>query len=386
MTIELRPYGLAFACLGLMAACMPSQYAYLSQDPDKHADWIAQCDGGATDPIERARYCDLVAKSDLTSDSDYLWAIQSAGNAYYEQGNYEAALAAYQEAVNNGATGDAYGNLAYAHEKLGNFEEAIENYQIAFQQTQDGEYVEEAGLLDEAMLAASDYDITFNGFFCNAVQDDSFAHKPNEVVIQVISQDVVGEGGVVQLPRGGGYYENVKAGSKRGGGDVVFYPDPFAPATLTVVMWEHDKGGPMVDAAVMYGSMFAAGAVGGKVSKRLGSTGGTRVPNKLPPGQFEQGSPSPTGVHNVISSSIKGLLGTSNDFMGRDDVMNIVAADIYETDHKRENGIYYHFKTRHRAGGSDCSVYFLIGASSPNQYSEWQRRVIEYVDAATEKN
>lgn len=385
MTWGQRKWVLCAGVSVLVAGCMPSEYAYLKATPEKHSEWMNGCENDP-DLLARARFCDLVAKSDLTNENDYLWALQSAGNAYYEQGNYQAALDAYQAAVNGGETGDVYGNLAYAHEKLGNFEEAIENYQIAFKQTRDGDYLTEAGLLDEAMLAASDYNITFNGFFCNAVQEDSRLHQANEVVIQFISQDVLGEGGAIQLPRGGKYYENVKAGTKRGGGDVVFYPDPFAPATLSVVMWEHDTGGPMVDAAVMYGSMFAAGAAGGKVSQKLGSTAGTRVPAKLPPGQFEQGSPSPTNVHNTVSSFIKDILGTSNDFMGRDDVMNIIAADIYETDHKRENEIYYHFKTRHRAGGSDCSVYFLVGASSPDQYGEWQRRVNDYIDAAVEKN
>ncbi|MEM7638701.1 MAG: tetratricopeptide repeat protein [Pseudomonadota bacterium] len=376
--------GLSVGIAGLLASCMPSEYAYLNTSAEKHETWVAACDGGEPDPLVRARYCDLVSKSEFVTDSDYLWALQSAGNAYYEQSDYEQALTRYQQAVDNGASGDAYGNLAYAHEKLGNFETAIELYQVAFQETNDGEYMREAGLLDEALLAGADYEVWFNGFYCGTVKSDEGLHKPSEVYIQVVSQDVVGEGGVFHLPYPDETYNNVRAGynSTRaiqgGGQQIVFYPGPFVPATLSVAMWEYDNGGPMIDAAVELAPAL------------IGARGGSGKPNVItktrvssPPGQRVQNSSSPSGLIGRLTEGLKQRLGTHNDFMGSGEVTNIVAADLYETAHLKENGIPHHFKTRHRANGFDCTVYFLIGAESPAN-EEYERRVIEYIDAAIE--
>lgn len=376
-------FGLGLVCSTFLVSCMPSEYAYLNTSAEKHEDWIAACDGGQADPMARARYCDLVSKSEFVNENDYLWSLQAAGNAYYELSNYSEALARYQEAANNGATGDIYGNLAYAHEKLGDFETAFEHYRTAFQQTGDGNYMNEAGLLEEAMLWASDYRIVFNGFHCGVVKRDDAVNAPSEVYIHVVSQDVLGEGGLFHLPAPGQTYNNVRAGynSSRaivGGEQTVFYPDPFAPATLSVAMWEYDNGGPMVDAAVdLVPSLIGKG---GKAKPNKI----TRAPVRRPPSQSSHDSNSPSGVIGDVTNFLKGALGTHNDFMGSDEVTNIVAADLHLTPHKQEHGIPHHFKTRHRANGFDCSVYFIIGAQSPNA-DEYERRVIQYVDAAIEK-
>ncbi|MEO1187570.1 MAG: tetratricopeptide repeat protein, partial [Pseudomonadota bacterium] len=287
--------GLSVAGFSLLAACMPSEYAYLNTTAEKHDEWVAACDGGERDPLPRARYCDLVSKSEFVTESDYLWSLLAAGNAYYEQSDYAQALARYQQAVDNGATGDAYGNLAYAHEKLGNFETALDLYGTAFQQTGDGNYMSEAGLLEEAVLAAADYRVVFNGFYCGVVKRDDALNAPSEVYIHVVSQDVLGEGGLFHLPAPGKTYNNVRAGynSSRaivGAEETVFYPDPFAPATLSVAMWEYDNGGPMIDAAV-----DLAPALMGRAGKATPNKI-TRTTVRTPPTQSVQNSKSPSGL------------------------------------------------------------------------------------------
>lgn len=380
MIVRTHGFWFGLACLGLTTACMPSQHAHLNATPQTHDEWIKACEGGERDPIARARYCDLVAKSDLTSENDYLWAIQSAGNAYYEQGAYAAALSAYQEAVDNGAGGDAYGNLAYAHEKLGNFDAAIENYEIAFRETRDGDYMNELGVLEEGMTAASYYYFNFQGFTCKSVQKDSVLHPANEVIVQVVTQDVLGEIAAIQLPKNNEYYSNVKAGfnNNRTVSERVFFAEAFAPATMTVVMWEHDDGGPLIDAAVMYAPLFAAG--------RAANATGARTPHnikmRMPPAQSTGASPKPTGVLNIVSQAAKSALGTSHDFMGSDSVQQIVAAELKEAGTKSENGFTYHFKTHHRRSGANCTAYFYVDAHSG---PDWEQRVIDYVDAAIDK-
>lgn len=382
MTTKSGLLGLSILCAGVLAACMPSEYAYLNTTAEKHETWVTACDNGEPDPLARARYCDLVWKSEFVTESDYLWALQSAGNAYYEQSDYEQALARYQEAVDNGATGDAYGRLAYAHEKLGNFETALELYKVAFQDTNDGEYMREAGLLYEAQMAAMDYEVWFMGFYCGTVKADDSLHPPSEVYIQIVAQDAAGNGSVVHLPSPGKTYNNVRAGYKSisaiqgGGQEVIFYPEPFAPTTLSVAMWEYDNGGPMIEAAVELAPALIMSRGKSSTPNKI-----TRRPVSSPPKQSTQTSSSSTSLFGSITEGLKRQFGTYNDFMGSEELSNIVAAELYETPHQRESDFVYHFKTRHRASGFDCTAYFLISAESP-ETEEYNRRVVAYVDAA----
>ena len=372
---------LSVACVGLVSACMPSQYAALAATPESFDKWYEACANEA-DPMRRARFCDLAAESGYANDDEYIWALESAGNAYYEQSKYTEAGTAYQSAIKAGATGDVYGNMAYTLERLRDFEGALDYYSQAYRQTNDAEYLNEAGLLEEAMRTATFYYIVFEGFACSAVQTDSVLYPANEVIIQVYTADTEGYAGVVQLPIRNRYFGNVKAGynSQRLKQNVirenVFFASAVSPTTLSVTMWEYDDGGPMVDGAVMFAELLALK----KAAPNVGARSITGAKVSLPPGQATSASPSPSPVHNIVSSAIKGVLGTSNDFMGTDDVMGIVAADLWEAGPKSEKGFTYHLKTRHRAKGANCAAYFSINPHAED-LAVYEQRVLDYIDA-----
>ncbi|WP_300395991.1 hypothetical protein [Henriciella sp.] len=345
---------LATAAVSTLGACegtlMPSEYAYLNTTPQMVEQWLAECEGNETDMLRKARHCELAEKSIEPGDPDYGFVKGNLGYLYYKQEHWGEAERAYSDAIAAGAGGEMYGNRGLARSQLGAFDAAMQDYRTAYEQTGDAYWQEEMQWLDYALADAIEYRVFYTGFGCRRVQDDSVFDAPNEVSIHLVAADALSSTATSPDPPKG--FQNVTAGTFRAGERDVITVGALQPFTLSVMMWEIDDGGDAIDLTVMYGQMLASGGRGRDV-RYAGRTVNVAKP--------EGGSsPSPTPVHNAISSTLKSAFGTENDYMGGFDFTDMVASEIAMLQPRVERGIPYHFKSDHRQGGADCSAYFVV--------------------------
>lgn len=359
---------------------MPSEFAYLNAAPETVELWLEECGRNDRDIPRKQRFCELAERSIDQKHADYGYVMGNLGNAFYRSGRWADADAAYTRAINAGKGVPNHANRAEIRLKLGRFAEARQDFQAAYNKTGETRYLEDIDWLEYALDAAHSYDVYLTGFTCRDIQKDSILYPANEISIHVIAAD--GHfSSAVALPLRGGAYPDVNRGHVQRLNERVFNADAFAPFTLSVQMFEVDDGGPLVDAAVMYGSMLATGAAAAKGMSGAGSgryLSHGSLPTKMPKGAPSVASPSPSLIHEAVGSALKSAFGTANDHMGGHDFTNMVATSMVEANPRTEQGINYHFKSTHRRGGADCSVYFLIDQHPmrTEQYVEAVNRIM----------
>jgi len=340
----------------VLTACMPSQYAYLAETPEKVEQWLQECEGNNNDLPRKKRFCDLAIQSQNTSDSDYLFAVQTRGNIFYRQGDFEAAIQDYTEAIRFGADGDAYGNRAYAYEELGDYARARNDYLKANALTDDREYLRELEAMEaelrDAEQARRRFSINFVGFSCPRVQKDSIAYPANEIIIQTVVSDGSGDAVVFDLPGNKRHYDGVKRGHRFHSRPIPVYQGGPGPVTLSVVMWEYDDGGQAIDFSIFLATA-AASARGGKAGTSTIYGG-----KKIPAPRNISGGGSEKSVDRSVVGAIKSVFGTNNDHVGTHHITGIDLAAYTEAKTQNQSGFQYHLQTRHRRGGADCRVYF----------------------------
>ena len=372
-----KTVGVPVAAAWLVAGCaggglMPSEYAYLNATPETVELWLEECGVNDNDLPRKQRFCELAERSIDTSHRDYGYVRANLGNVFFHSDRWADADAAYTDAIAAGVAPHNYASRAEMRLKLGRFDAARQDFQAAYDGTGEERYLEDIAWLDYALEAAYSYDVFLTGFSCLHVQGDSVFYPANEVAIHVVAADGYFSSATA-LPLNGRGYQGVDAGHVQRLREWVFNADAFLPFTLSVMMYEVDDGGPLVDAAVMYGSMLAMGAAGARSG---GSAGGGRylktMPAGKPRGADATGSPSPSPVHDAVGNALKSAFGTANDYMGGHDFTNMVATMIMESQPRTENGISFDFKSSHRRGGADCSAYFVLEqqAMSDEQYAE----------------
>lgn len=358
---------LATGCAG--GGLMPSQSAYLNATPETVEVWLVECGRNDGDIPRKQRFCELAERSIDPAHADYGYVMGNLGNAFYRSGRWADAEKAYTRAIQAGKGLPNHANRAEMRLKLGRFAEARQDFQAAYDKTGETRYLEDIEWLDYALEAAYTYDVYLTGFSCRDIQKDSLLYPANEISIHVIAADGYFSSAVA-LPLHGGAYQDVNRGHVQRLNERVFNADAFDPFTLSVQMFEVDDGGPLVDAAVMYGSMLASGAAAARGMSGAGSArylSHGSLPTKMPRGPS---SPSPSLVHEAVGSALKSAFGTANDHMGGHDFTNMVATSLMEAPLRSDSGITYHFKSSHRRGGADCSVYFRVDerAMSTEQY------------------
>jgi hypothetical protein len=357
--------------LGL-TACMPSQYAYIAETPAKLSIWIDECGRNETNIPAKERYCDLVTNSQGASDREYAYAKAQLGIIDYDQGRYREAISELSEAIKYDASvPQYYENRAYAYEMVDEYAKARSDLEVAGRLTNDPRFGRIADNIDqearERENARRQFLINYEGFACNKVQRDSVLYPANEIKIQTIVYEV-GEALAyyVDLPERGsfggvdpGHRDNRQAGPIWKGG--------MGEINLSVVMWEHDDGGPLVDWVALIGVNAAIMAATGKVvpAKPNIYRGGYFVAMTNPRGAPQQAEFSPGLIDGAVGNVMKSVLGTNNDHVGTGHIRRIRVEDYAGRTPYIERGISHHLSTVHRKGGAFCKVFFSVEEIDP---------------------
>lgn len=200
--------------------------------------------------------------------------------------------------------------------------------------------------------------IVYGGFKCDRVQRDSFAYPANEIAVLVTVSEL-NTGNTVRkaFPSFGGHYKNIRNGSMRFTSQTV-WEGPAQSVDVHVVMIEVDgDGGALRN---LTNAAFTAVQV-------AYSRGGSR------PGPAVSGTGSSNPAADLVAKGLGKVFGTGDDLVGharmevRDDEgsgywWENPANSYVRIDDKRRKraSVRYHFTTRHRRGGADCTVYFLF--------------------------
>lgn len=354
---------LAAAALGA-SACMPSEFAYLAETPEKLSLWIDECGGNETNIPAKERYCELVTRSDGARDREYAYAQGELGIIYYEQGRYREAVSALSEAIEFDPTVPQYfENRAYAYEMLDQFGRSRSDLEAAQRLTNDPNYGRIADDIDQDARdrynASREFTLNYEGFLCDRVQEDSILYPANEIKIQTLVYEPGDDLAYsVDLPERGsfggvdpGHRDNRQSGAIWQGG--------IEPINLSVVMWEHDDGGPVVD----WASYIVVNA-----ALAYATRGVAQKPNIYRGGYIAAGNPrgapqsgfTPGLIDGAVSGVLKSALGTDNDHVGTAHIRNVHPADYADAPLHEERGFYHHLSTVHRRGGAFCKVFFSI--------------------------
>ncbi len=341
--------------LGLIiAACMPSEYAYMASSPEQVEAWLQECEGNENDYVRKERFCDLAIKSGFASEADYVFAVRSRANVNFRQQQYGVALQDYNEAIKLGQDGDIYGDRAYVRAMLDDLEGARSDDQRAYRETGEQDFVDELAIVEHAYATSRYSTFYYRGFHCLAVQVDSVAHQPNEILVHVGLFDEYGMLYSKKYPDGREYYPNVTAGtgatSQEETGIVLNDAHEFS---LVVSMWEHDDGGPWVDAAVFWGSTLGQAAL----TRSTISVAGRAVPYNRPT-DGTSGAGVTSGIEAAVSSRIKSIAGTENDPIGTKYFHGLRAKDYVDSRSQSEFLMPFHFNTWHQQSGANCRAYF----------------------------
>lgn len=198
--------------------------------------------------------------------------------------------------------------------------------------------------------------IVYGGFKCDRIQKDSVVRPANEIAILVTVSEL-DSGRTVQrtFPSPGGHYGNIKAGSIRFTSQPVWEGPPQS-LDVNVVMIEVDGGD-----AQLRGTTQAAF----QVIQAAYSRG--RTPGPAVDARRRGGNP----VADLVARGLGRIFGTGNDLVGHatmhvnDDAHNGYWWESQATNYsyiddrgRQRARVRYHFKTDHRRGGADCSVYF----------------------------
>lgn len=348
------------------AGCMPSEFAYLAETPEKLQDWLEGCHGNNDNWPAKERYCDLAIRSENTTDTEYADALAARGTLYYEQGRYRDAVADLSEAIRfDPNVPQFYENRAYAYEMLDDVGRARADLAAAERLTGDRRYGDVSRDIERDRQARANarrqFVMTYQGFWCGRIQKDSVFYPANEIKIQTfVYEDGAGTAYAVDLPSSKGSFGGVKAGHRDNREAGAIWMGGIAPVNLSVVMWEHDDGGPVVD-IVAYAAVTAAMAYAGRNSGgkpniyRGGTVGGPNPKGSSSDTEFQPGL-----IDGAVGSVLKSAFGTDNDLVGVAHVRGIDLARLAGRAPVSEHGIRHHIATRHRRGGANCKAYFLV--------------------------
>lgn len=361
------------------AACMPSQYAYIAATPEKVDIWMDECVGNNNDYVAKARYCDLVIQSnEHVSDTEYARAVAERGIIYYEQAQYREAVQSFTEAIEFDANkASYYENRAYAYEMLDEINRADADLASAERISNDPRYreIREAVITQAEMREREQrqFIISYEGFSCRRIQKDSIIYPANEVKIQTFVYSAENADGAyaVDLPSASGSFGNVNPGHRDTRQNGPIWQGGIEPVHLSVVMWEHDNGGPIVDLAAFVLTEAALAYVGAKAvpttMKFRNIYRGGMIKTKVPSQGTSKGGFSPGVIDGAVGGVLKSAFGTDNDHMGTFHYYNIEPDFVAEQEYQRSNNFVYHIKTNHKAGGADCDVYFIVEETEPLQ-------------------
>jgi hypothetical protein len=342
-------------------------------DPEVLLDNCGSFDGM---PSVKYGFCTDALGAEGLSDHEYGWALGQRARASYSAERYREAAADAAEALEYLREPEqrafAHEILGYAYEAMGDVRGARAELDRAAQLTGDGYYedrgreiasdaerrrtVESRARRAGAVRARAAYRLFYEGLWCGRIQGDSIAYPANELKVQVF----VNEGAetvAIDLPANG-VYRDVRPGYRtvadrgpiwQGGGD---------PIDVSVVVWEHDDGGPAVDVLA-----FAA-VTAVSVSTTPASAGRTLYGNaKLIKFAAGAGSNPESGfrpglIDGAVGSVLKSAFGTSNDLVGVQHHRDLSPAVYAGRALGRHRGFGYHFYTSHKRGGANCRVYF----------------------------
>lgn len=356
--------------LGL-TACMPSQYAYIGETPEKLAIWIDECGRNETNIPAKERYCGLVTKSQGASDREYAYARGQLGIIDYEQGRYREAISELSEAINyDNSVALYFENRAYAYEMVDEYGKARSDLDAAQRLTNDPRYGRIADDIDsdarDRENARRQFVIHYEGFLCDQVQKDSVLYPANEIKIQTIVYEV-GDALAyyVDLP-GKGSFGGVDPGHRDNRQSGPIWQGGMGEINLSVVMWEHDDGGPLVDWVAFIGVNAAIMAATGKVvPAKPNIYRGGYLAMTTPRGAPEQSEFTPGLIDGAVGSVMKSALGTDNDHVGTGHIRGIRVEDYAGRALRNERGFPHHLSTVHRKGGAFCKVFFSVEETDP---------------------
>ena len=368
----------ALACsASVLTACMPSQYAYIAATPEKVALWMDECTGNNNNIPSKQRHCDLVVQSnEHVTDKEYARAVSELGIIYYEQGQYSDAVGNFSEAIKfDPNEARHYENRAYAYEMLDEIGLADADLASAERISNDPRYSEiRNAVITQAEMRDREqrqFVISYEGFSCRRIQKDSILYPANEVKIQtfVYSADQADGAYAVDLPSANGSFGNVNPGHRDTRQNGPIWQGGIDPVHLSVVMWEHDDGGPIIDIAAFALTEAAMAYVGAKAvpttMKVRNIYRGGMIKTNMPSQGTSKGGFSPGLIDGAVGSVLKSAFGTDNDHMGTYHYYNIEPDYLAEQAYQRSNDFVYHIKTNHKHGGADCDVYFIVEETDP---------------------
>ena len=366
----------AFALTSCAGGLLPSSSAWMASTPEKAVRWLNECEGNRNDMLRKEAFCTQAIKSQDVFDLDRSFAYTMRGTARYtsassSNADWDWAAATIRSAIDdfNAAlriTPDnpvALENRGNAYLVLGEQRRAEADYRRVAQLTGNrgpSEYARwwqaERERLWREWEASRRWAISYEGIWCGTVQADSIFNQENEIRVQIM---VHGDG--VQLagaekPSSDATYWGATAGyrSTRGAGDI--WIGPAQDVDLSVVMWEHDNGGPMVDfasfAAVNIAFAYFGAQSGGAKGYNPGGAGGPLGASDL--AQAIAGD----AIDDVVSSILKDAFGTHNDHMGTYHWTDLNVDDWAASSTKTENGFTYHIYTEHLKHGANCRTYY----------------------------
>ena len=364
-------------CAFALTSCMPSQYAYIAATPEKAALWMDECVGNNNDYLAKQRYCDLVIQSnEHVSDQEYARAVSERGIIYYEQGQYQAAVVDFTEAIAfEPRKAMHYENRAYAYEMLDEIGRAEADLATAERISNDPRYreIREAVVTQAEMREREQrqFIISYEGFSCRRIQYDGPIYPANEVKIQtfVYSADNADGAYAVDLPSANSSFGNVNAGHRDTRQNGPIWQGGIEPVHLSVVMWEHDDGGPIIDVAAFVLTEAAMAYVGAKAvpstMKFRNIYRGGMIKTRAPSQGSSNGGFSPGLIDGAVGGVLKSAFGTDNDHMGTYHYYNLEPDFLSEQAYQRSNDFVYHIKTNHKHDGADCDVYFIVEETDP---------------------
>jgi len=331
-----------------------------------------QCLAGGGSTTAKLIHCNIAIHSGKFAGKPLADLHFMKGVHFQAGGEHGKAIGAFDAALAiEPADGEAYFRRGLSRQQLGAPAAAQADFDAAQRYGADPQFaqaarenrqaVEQARLARERELERErnrPATLVYSGLWCPRVQRDSVFHPANEIFVDVTVTDQDGRHRSTTLPRRGKVYGNMRNGSSRKGGTVLWQGPP-QPLMIQVTMWEYDDGGPLVEDLTGIAVDFALTRGTRTLSKYAVKRGASKVAayggRKAAGYAIEQLDLS-AQLSRSISSLPKALVGANNDLIGAIGIAN-VAPDAYGAP-AREHGFAYHFRSRHRRGGADCRAYF----------------------------